>query len=61
MHADQAERNEQRERGLRPVCGGAERVEAEDGDAGDGADVLGALFAGGQWAAEEEVQRAGDD
>ncbi len=54
--AHQAQRDEQRERGLRAVRGGAEGVQAEDGDAGDGADVLGALLAGSQRAAEEQIQ-----
>ena len=61
MHAQQAERDEQRERGFRAVCGGAERVEAEDGNAGDGADVFGALFAGGERAAKEQVLDARGD
>jgi hypothetical protein len=55
LHAQQAQRDEQRERGLRAVCGGAEGVQAEDGNAGDGADVLGALLAGGQRPAEEQI------
>ena len=58
LHAQQAQRDEQGERRLRAVCGGAEGVEAEDGDAGEGADVLGALLAGGQRAAEEQIQCA---
>ena len=56
VHAHQAKRDEQRERGFRAVCGGAESVKAEDGNAGEGADVLGALLAGSQRAAEEQVQ-----
>jgi len=31
VHADQAERDEQRERGLRAIRGGTEGVKAEDG------------------------------
>ena len=56
VDAHQAQRDEQRERRFRAVCGGAEGVEAEDGNAGDGADVLGALLAGGQWPAKEQIE-----
>ena len=44
--AGDAEGNEQGEGGFRAVGGGAESVEAEDGNAGDGTDVLGALLGG---------------
>ena len=57
LHAQQPQRNQQRERGFGPVCGGAQCIEAEDGNAGDGADVLGALFAGGQGTPEEQVDQ----
>ena len=43
-NAGHAEGDEQGECGFWTVGGGAESVEAEDGDAGDGTDVLGALF-----------------
>ena len=56
MDANEAQRDEQGERSFRAVGGGTEGVKAEDGDAGDGADVLCALLAGGQRPAEEQVQ-----
>ena len=56
VHASQAERNEQGERGLGTVCGGTQCIEAEDGNARDGADVLGAFLAGGQRPAEEQIE-----
>ena len=56
VHAHEAERNKQRERSLRSVCGGAQGIEAEDGDAGEGANVLGALFAGGEGTPKEQIQ-----
>ncbi len=48
LHAEQAQRKQQRERGFRSVRGGTERIKAKDGNAGDRADVLGALLAGGE-------------
>ena len=55
VNAAEAEGNEEGERGFRAVSGGAEGVEAKDGDAGGGADVLGAFFGGGQRAAKQQV------
>ena len=54
--AGDAEGDEQGEGGFGAVGGGAEGVEAEDGDAGDGADVLGAFFGGGEGLADEEIE-----
>ena len=55
--AGQAERDEQGERGFGAIGGGAERVQAEDRDAGDGPDVLGALFGGGERLAEKDIEK----
>ena len=55
VNAAEAQGNEQRQRCFRTVSGGAEGVEAKDGDAGSGANVLGAFFGGGQGAAEQQV------
>ena len=58
MHPDQAERNQQRQRGFRAVCGGTQSVQSKDGNAGDGSDVLGAFFARRQRPAKEQVLNA---
>ena len=54
--AQDAQRNQQRQRSFGAVCGGAERVEAEDRDAGDRADALGAFFRGRQRLAHQKVE-----
>jgi len=41
----EGQRNEQCERGFGPVCGRTEGVQPEDRNAGDRANVFGALFA----------------
>jgi hypothetical protein len=46
--AGDAEGDEEGEGGFGTVRGGAEGVEAEDGNAGDGADVLGAFLGCGE-------------
>ena len=56
VKSDEAQRDEKAERGFGAIRGGAERVEAEDGNAAAGADLLGALFAGGERFADEEVE-----
>jgi hypothetical protein len=56
VEAGESEGDEQAESGFGAVRGGAESVEPEDGDAAAGADLLGALFAGGERLADEEVE-----
>ncbi len=56
VEAEQPERNEQAECGFGAVRRGAESVEAEDGDAATRADLLGALFAGGDGLTDDDVE-----
>ena len=44
--------NQQGKRGLRPVRGGGQGIEAKNGDSGSDADVFGALFTRGQGTAK---------
>src|SRR5208283_1676071 len=60
LHTEKAERDEQGESGFGAVRGGAEGVEAEDGDAGDGANLLGALVRGFQGLANDQVDKIHD-
>ncbi len=55
-NAQQAQRNQKAERGFRPVGGGAQRVQTEDRDAFGGSDLLGALVAGLDGLADNEVE-----
>jgi len=54
LHASHPRGNEQRERRFEARMRGAERASPKM-VTGDGADVLGAFFAGGERAAEEQV------
>ena len=58
VHAQQAQRDQQCQCRLRPVCGRAQCVQSKDWNAGNGADVLGPLFAGGQRPPETKIQYA---
>jgi hypothetical protein len=57
---EKTERDQESESGFRAVRGGAESVEAEDGDAGGGADLLGALVRGFQGLANDQVDKIHD-
>ena len=58
FHAQQAERNQQGQRGFRPVRGRAQCVQPEDGNPRQGADLLGAFFAGRQRPPEQQIQKS---
>ena len=53
----EARADEQGEGGLGTVGGGAKSVEAEDGDAGYGTDVLGALLGSGERLTYHNVEQ----
>jgi hypothetical protein len=55
VDAADPQRNKEGERGFRAVCGGTEGVEAEDGNAGSRANVLGAFVRCGERSSEEQV------
>jgi hypothetical protein len=55
--AGQTERDKQGERCFRTIGGRAERIQTKNRDAGDGTNVLGALFGGGERLAEKNVER----
>ena len=55
-NAREAKGDEKRQRGLGTVGSRAKRVEAEDGNASDGTDVLGALFRGRERLADDNVE-----
>ena len=57
LHAQQAQREQQRERSLGPIGSGTERIKTEDRDTGDRADVFGTLLAGGKRPPEEQIDR----
>jgi hypothetical protein len=61
VNANQAERNEESECGFRAIRGGAKCIEAEDGNACNGANVLGAFLAGGQRPPKEKIQDLSGD
>jgi hypothetical protein len=54
--AGQAQRDKKRQRGLGAVRRGAQGVQTEDWNAGDGTNLLGALFRGRQRLAHQEVE-----
>ncbi len=56
VQAEKAEGNEQSERCLGSICGGTQRVQAKDGNALHGADLLGAFFGISEGLADEEVE-----
>jgi sRNA-binding protein len=58
LHAQQAERNQQREGGFRPVRSRAQCVQPEDRDSREGADLLGAFFAGSQRTPEQQIKKS---
>jgi len=58
MQPEKAKGNEESERCLRSVCCRAERVQAEDRNALQRADLLGAFFRIGERLADEEVEEA---
>src|SRR6266849_8572819 len=55
LHAEKAERNEQAESGFRAVSSGAETVESENGNAGGGANLFGALITGLKRLAQDDI------
>src|SRR5207302_8413540 len=56
LHAEQAERNQQAEGGFRAVGSGTECVQAKDGNAFLDADLFGALIAGFEGLANDDVE-----
>ena len=48
VHAQHAQRNQQRECRFGSICGRTQCIQPEDGNAGNGANMLGALFAGSE-------------
>ena len=54
--AQRAERDQDRERRFRTICGGTERVESEDGDARGRADALAFFFPICERLAEQQVE-----
>jgi hypothetical protein len=56
VHAHQPQRNQQAESGFRTICGGAERVQAEDGHAGVRTNLFGALIAGLERLADDKIE-----
>src|SRR6267142_2318469 len=56
LHSKNAERNQQAESGFRAVSRGTERVQPEDRNALADADLLGALVAGPEGLADNEIE-----
>ena len=57
LDARRSQRNQQRQRRLRTVCRGGQRIQAKNGNAGGYSDVLGAFFTCGQGSAKQGISK----
>ena len=56
VDAGEPKGNEKGESGLRTISSGAEGIQAEDGNSGDGTDMLSTLFRGCERLADDNVE-----